>query len=181
MFEYFYRRHMLMLVLTILMSLTTSTSLKYIGFLLQSSSLLTSSLLTSFLISNNNIDYPSNEREYVLTALSSLDIIYNDINDNTNAQSLYKDINQVMTNYRLLDNIKLMTRSIYKNDECKDRGERIIEELITLFEYFSISNDGKTKVMISDAVPNQKRDFLKMGLKQIKQDINTFLFCTTSS
>jgi len=132
------------------------------------------------MISNNIIDYPTNSRDYIITALESLDIVYNDVNENTNALDIYKDINKVMSNYRLKDNIQIMTRSIYSNAECKDRGDKIIDELNTLFEYFSISNDGKTKVMIADAVPNQKRDFLKTGLKQIKQDVGTFLFCTKS-
>jgi len=117
------------------------------------------------------------DRDYVSNALSSLDMIYKGINEKTEAKDIYKDVNIIMTNYRLKEKVKIMTKTL-NNDECSQIGSRINDELNTLFEYFSISNDGKKKMMISDSVPGQKREFLRTGLKQIDQDIRTFLFCS---
>ena len=136
--------------------------------------------LSSLLISiDDDRDFLTgySDRDYVSNALSSLDRIYGGINEKTEANDIYRDVNIIMTNYRLKEKVKTMTKSI-NNDECRKGGDRIIDELTTLFEYFSISNDGLKKVMISDSVPGQKRDFLRTGLKQIDQDIRTFLFCS---
>ena len=134
--------------------------------------------ISSMLISiDDYISTGYSDRDYVSNALSSLDMIYKGINEKTEAKDIFKDVNIIMTNYRLKEKLKIMTKTL-NNDECRDNGSRVIDELNTLFEYFSISNDGKKKVMISDSVPGQKRDFLRTGLKQIDQDIRTFLFCS---
>ena len=137
--------------------------------------------LSSVLISiDDERDYIStgySDRDYVTNALSSLDMIYHGIDEKTEAKDIYNDVNIIMTNFRLKEKVKIMTKTI-SNDECSIQGNRIIDELNTLFEYFSISNDGKKKVMISDTVPGQKREFLRTGLKQIDQDIRNFLFCS---
>ena len=140
--------------------------------------------LSSMLISIDDYDDDRNyistgysDRDYVSNALSSLDMIYKGINEKTEAKDIYKDVNIIMTNYRLKEKVKIMTKTL-NNDECRETGSRINDELTTLFEYFSISNDGKKKLMISDSVPGQKREFLRIGLKQIDQDIRTFLFCS---
>jgi hypothetical protein len=44
-------------------------------------------------------------------------------------------------------------------------------------EYFSVSNDGASKMMIGDAFPGQKLEFLKEGISTIRSDIQSALFC----
>ena len=54
---------------------------------------------------------------------------------------------------------------------------KAIEDKNIIFEYFSISNDGKKKVMISDAYPGQKLKFIQQGLTALRSDLQQFLFC----
>jgi hypothetical protein len=54
-------------------------------------------------------------------------------------------------------------------------------DLYTLVEYYSVSNDSiNRRMMIADAVPGQKLNFLRTGLTAIRQDLRGFFFCYPS-
>lgn len=125
-----------------------------------------SSVYISSSVTNNNM----------IEGFKELNKIYDSIDTNSNSNDIYKDINMIITNYRVIQNIKEINRN---TPQCKEKGDKVIDELNTIFEYFSISNDAKSKVMISDSFPGQKSMFIKNGLSSIQYDSRALIFCNS--
>ena len=99
----------------------------------------------------------------------------------------FKDIDTLKYNLqsRMSETLRALpsspTHSIPKIERsCVELGMRkVSEDMFTLSEYFSISNQEKTKLFIKDTYPGQKRVFLKEGLNALSRDIDQIVRCYT--
>lgn len=118
-------------------------------------------------------------REYLFKIKSALDQVAQGINADSNTNELYEDIDKITTKAQMIERIFFLTEYYNQNqNSChKTAGTKAIEDKNIIFEYFSISNDGKKKVMISDAYPGQKLKFIQQGLSVLRSDLQQFLLC----
>jgi hypothetical protein len=95
-------------------------------------------------------------------------------------KDIYADLEFIMRSYRLKDRLPLMAieATTISNRNCvEENGKLTVDQLFTISEYFSVSNDGRAKMMISDAYPNQKLNFIRQGLSAVRSTMNKVLFC----
>ena len=121
-------------------------------------------------------------KAYVLGAKQALDVIASSIadDDTVSVKKTYADIEFVLNSYRLKDRLPLLTNEATTLDHqmcVNEYGSKTIDNLVTISEYFSISNDGLSKVMIADAVPKQKLNFIRQGLSATRSNLQRVLFC----
>ena len=122
-------------------------------------------------------------KAYVLGAKQALDVIASSIadeKDSANVKKTYADIEFVLTSYRLKDRLPLLAGETTTLDHqmcVNEYATKTIDNLVTISEYFSISNDGRSKVMIADAVPNQKLNFIRQGLSATRSNLQRVIFC----
>ena len=120
-------------------------------------------------------------RNYVFEIKSSLDTVSQSITPETNVNKLYDEINDATVKTNMKERIRFLTN--YYSQSINDvsclqlSGDRAINDVNVIFEYFSISNDGKKKVMISDSYPGQKLKFIQQGLAAVRSDLQQYLFC----
>ena len=123
----------------------------------------------------------SSNKRYVLGAKQALDAVAASLtSDNVNVKDVYADLEFIMRNYRLKDRLPLMIMeaTTMDNRNCvEENGKLTVDQLMTISEYFSVSNDGRAKMMISDAYPNQKLNFIRQGLSAVRSTMNKTLFC----
>ena len=133
-------------------------------------------------IADTNEDYRITiNRNYLFKAKFALDQLAQDITSETKTSELYDDIDKITTKAQMTERINFLAEYFNQNNidsTChKTTGSKVIEDKNIIFEYFSISNDGKKKLMISDAYPGQKLKFIRQGLSALRSDLNQFLFC----
>ena len=120
-------------------------------------------------------------KAYILGAKQALDVISASIaDDSANVKKTYADIEFVLTSYRLKDRLPLMAGEATTLDHqmcVNEYSKKTLDNLVTISEYFSISNDGRSKVMIADAVPNQKLNFIRQGLSATRSNLQLVIFC----
>ena len=100
--------------------------------------------------------------------------------DDVNVKDVYADLEFITKNSRLKDRLPrlVVEATTMDNRNCvEEYGKLTMEQLMTISEYFSVSNDGKTKMMISDAYPNQKLKFIRQGLSAVRITMSKVLFC----
>ena len=110
----------------------------------------------------------SSNRQYVLGAVQSLDALAQSLSalDTTStapataaasaaaASAAFGDVEFILRSYRLQDRLPLLAleTTTEANRQCvQDLARSTTTTLLTIGEYFSISNDGRSKVMISDS------------------------------
>eukprot|EP01041_Mallomonas_annulata_P005944 gene5944-11995_t len=118
-------------------------------------------------------------RSYILDTKNSLNDISNSITSDTTANSIYTDIDFTIRNTRLKEKLRqLEYETSSENRQCiNTAANKVLDNINIIFEYFSISNDAKSKLMISDSYPGQKVEFLREGLNAVKSDLQRVLFC----
>jgi hypothetical protein len=118
-------------------------------------------------------------RGSIAGAKESLDNLDRQLSPETNLNKVYEEIDVIIRSYRLTENTRLLaTEASLGNKDCADgAAEKAMYDLNTIREYFSISNDGRKKVMISDAYPGQKLNFIRQGLQAVKGDLQRLMFC----
>ena len=123
----------------------------------------------------------SSNRKYVIGAKQALDVVATSLtSDDVNVKDIYADLEFIMRSYRLKDRLPLMAieATTISNRNCvEENGKLTVDQLFTISEYFSVSNDGRAKMMISDAYPNQKLNFIRQGLSAVRSTMNKVLFC----
>jgi len=139
-------------------------------------------MLSSLVISNIEVNEQtpiSSNREYIYTAKNLLSEISRQVTTDSDIPSLYSDINFVLQTYSIRERLQnLVAEASYSNKICASHiSSTISDELSILFNYFSVSNDTKIKLLIGDTFPGQKAEFIKMGLSAITSDLQKILFC----
>lgn len=123
---------------------------------------------------------PLTDRQYILQAKIQINQIDQRITLDSDIEPLLRDINFIVNTFQLQSRINIVvaqspTPSIQL---CtKSAATKLRDYLSTISEYYSISNDTRKKLLISDAYPGQKAEFLKMGLKAISSELQNLLFC----
>mmetsp|Transcript_11715 Transcript_11715/g.11770 ORF Transcript_11715/g.11770 Transcript_11715/m.11770 type:complete len:195 (-) Transcript_11715:95-679(-) len=130
--------------------------------------------------SSDNYMYDTGARESIISAKDSLHDIALGLSPTTPISSVYDQINFVLHKYNLQERLRLAYRDGYSSDSInciQTAAEQTLDDLNTIQTYFSVSNDSKTKLMISDAFPGQKIEFMKQGLSAVQSDMLRLLFC----
>ena len=117
-----------------------------------------------------------NSREQIYIARNALNDISRQISSSSDISLLLRDINFVRNTFQLGSKVKLF--SAQASTKCaKNAGDKFQDDLNTLLEYYSVSNDTQKKLLISDTYPGEKAEFIKMGLAAISSDLQSMLFC----
>lgn len=115
-------------------------------------------------------------REQIYIARNALNDISRQISSSSDISLLLRDINFVRNTFQLGSKVKLF--SAQASTKCaKNAGDKFQDDLNTLLEYYSVSNDTQKKLLISDTYPGEKAEFIKMGLAAISSDLQSMLFC----
>ena len=133
-------------------------------------------------ISMTNDDYRVDvNRNYIYEIKSALDTVSQTTTSETNVNKLYDEINDITIKTNMKERIRFLTnyysQSVNDISCLQTSGEKAVNDVNVIFEYFSISNDGKKKLMISDAYPGQKLKFIQQGLTAVRSDLQQYLFC----
>lgn len=124
--------------------------------------------------------YELNAREQIFIARNALIDISRQISPSSDVPLLLHNINFVRNTFQLESKVKLFSAqsSSLSSQICtKIAGAKFQDDLNTLLEYYSVSNDTKTKLLISDTYPGEKAEFIKLGLAAITSDLQSMLFC----
>lgn len=124
--------------------------------------------------------YEFNTREQIYIARNALNDISRQISPASDVALLFRNINFVRSTFQLESRVKLLSsqESSLSSQICtKTAGAKFQDDLNTLLEYYSVSNDTKMKLLISDTYPGEKAEFIKLGLAAITSDLQSMLFC----
>lgn len=60
---------------------------------------------------------------------------------------------------------------------ARTRTNAFKDDIYTIVEYFSVSNAERSRMLISDAYPGQKKTFIKRGLDAAISELNNLILC----
>jgi hypothetical protein len=102
--------------------------------------------------------------------------------DDVSDKKSFEQVDDLLKKFKIQRKIDiLIARTPDAFQSCaRSRVNPINDELYTIVEYFSISNQEKSRLMVSDSFPGQKKQFLKQGLSAVLSDIRKLTLCYPS-
>jgi len=109
-----------------------------------------------------------------------LDETLRTIDEKREMNSVFGEVDLIVNNFNLKNVLnRLAVLSSVENKTCVTiNGDKAIDHLNTMIEYFSVSNDfARSRMMISESYRGQKMMFVKQGLIAAQKDFKSFFRC----
>ena len=92
---------------------------------------------------------------------------------------VFRKVDYLLNTYRLPTRFQNAINSLPREGRnCAiTQSKQAVDDLFSIAEYFSVSNDGVQKMMLSDAYPGQKKEFIMEGLHKVDSDFDGFISC----
>lgn len=140
---------------------------------------LSSTLATSMFLFNSPAwsFYESNALSDVGRIQATLMATKRNLDVNPDVNEAFNEVEFVLKTLNLkLILSEAVANAPYESQICaKSSAQKIVEDLYNIVEYFSVSNDTKKKLMISDSFPGQKLTFVRQGwilLNNLKEEFS---------